>query len=131
MHPMLSFWMLKYLRIIITCFLANCSGNLLWVTQSCTHQAFTLDHLLNPSLLDNICVSNKTVQILQTSNNLKQRLLERGYIHKCLKEAFNRTENSNRHYLLALKKAKPLDGGHRIFTTYSKDHAQVTQICKK
>lgn len=66
------------------------------------------------------------------ANSLKQRLLDRGYSHKCLKQAFNRVEKRKRHDLLFFKKAKPPEiQNSRIITTYTNDHSRVKGILDK
>lgn len=70
---------------------------------------------------------------IHEAKNVKSRLLERGYSHRCLKKAFNRVVNKNKHDLLfSHKRDIPTSNEYtRIITTFSNKHIQVKQIFNK
>lgn len=70
---------------------------------------------------------------LREARALKNRLLDRGYSHRCLKRAFNKANNRDRQDLLrSQNKSTPSTNSYtRVITTFSNELTQLRQILTK
>lgn len=71
------------------------------------------------------------VDFQKEADSLCDHLLTRGYSNTCLRKAFNRVKNLNRHHLLYKPRQDKSSTSTRIITKYNRQHAKLRSIYNK